>query len=177
VRTLGGVWSDLSAALAGQPDVEEAGEGLWDQLARLVDPAEFRPKLRDDVEIKEFHLRWGGDYAMVANPRDLLHYELKPNEVRWLKLMDGTRTVKEILVEGLQDSGDLELSGVADLVRSLHAGNFLEQSYDDVDEALTRALHPDRGARERVAQFARSLSIEWRGADRPISAAYRRGLR
>jgi CRP-like cAMP-binding protein len=177
MQTADGVWRNIADALSRAPDASADGEGLWDRLAARVDPAEFRPKLREDVEIKEFHLRWGGDYAMVANPRDLLHYELKPNEVRWVKLMDGTRTTKEILVEGLQDSGDLELSGVADLVRSLHAGNFLEQGYLDVDGAVKRAIDPQRGPRERAKEFARSLTLDWKGADRPIRAAYDGGLR
>ncbi len=43
----------------------------------LVDPTEFRPKLADDIEMKEFQLRWGNDYVMIANPRDLLHYRLE----------------------------------------------------------------------------------------------------
>src|SRR5947207_10904976 len=43
---------------------------LWNDLARRLDPAEFRPKLSGDIELKSFPLRWGNDYAMVANPRD-----------------------------------------------------------------------------------------------------------
>src|SRR5207248_779876 len=81
--------------------------------------ARFRPKLADWVELKEFHLKWGNDYAMIANTRDLVHYRLEPGEADTVKLMDGTRTVKEIVVERFQESGDLELQGVADLVYSL----------------------------------------------------------
>ena len=46
--------------------------------------------------------------------------------------MDGTRTVKEIVVERFQESGDMELSGVADLVRQLRVGNFLTDHYVDI---------------------------------------------
>jgi len=95
----------------------------------MLDPAEFRPKLGSDVEVKEFTLRWGNDYAIVANPRDLLHYRLEPGEVEILSLMDGTRTVREIVVERFHESGDLELSGVVDLVRQLRVGNFLETRF------------------------------------------------
>src|SRR5207248_1148124 len=76
----------------GEPPLD-----VWARLSMLVDPAEFRPKLADDIEIKEFKLRWGRDYAMIANPRDLLHYRLDLEEADLLKLMDGTRTVKEIV--------------------------------------------------------------------------------
>jgi len=66
---------------------------------------------------------------MIANPRDLVHYQLKPWEIEIVRLMDGTRTVQEIVVERLETSGDLELSGVADLVHELHIGNFLEDRF------------------------------------------------
>ena len=80
-----------------------------------MDPAEYRPHLRDDIEVKVFKLWWGNDYAMIANPTDLVHYQLRPEDVEVLALMDGTRTVKEIVVESFQESGDLSLDGVVDL--------------------------------------------------------------
>src|SRR5207247_2384982 len=109
-----------------------------------------------------------GDYTMVANPRDLIHYEIKPNEGKLLALMDGTRTLKEILVEQLDETGDLELSGVADLVRSLSVGNFLDRPFVDVDEGVQRAIKPVTKGRERARQFVTSLTLDWKGADRPI---------
>ncbi len=126
-RSPAGVWRTLSDRVAPQPSDGEGG--LWGDLAAMLDPAEFRPKLGSDVEVKEFTLRWGNDYAIVANPRDLLHYRLEPGEVEILSLMDGTRTVREIVVERFHESGDLELSGVVDLVRQLRVGNFLETRF------------------------------------------------
>src|SRR5207244_2166534 len=41
---------------------------VWSALAVRLDPVQFRPKLASDVEVKIFRLRWGNDYAMVANP-------------------------------------------------------------------------------------------------------------
>jgi CRP-like cAMP-binding protein len=175
-----GLWSVLEEEIAAQvpaDDGPEEASGLWARLAVLVDPGELRPKLAPDIEIREFHLRWGGDYTMVANPRELLHYEIKPNEGKLLRLMDGTRTLKEIMVGQLEESGDLELSGVADLVQTLYAGNFLDRRFLDVDEAVERAVHPVTPAREKARKFATSLSIEWQGADQPIRRLYERGLR
>jgi hypothetical protein len=118
-RSPTGLWSTLSDRLPEQPPEGEGG--FWDDLAEKVDPAEYRPKLAPDVEVKQFSLRWGNDYAVAANPRDLLHYRLEPGEVELLALMDGSRTVREIVVERFRESGDLELSGVIDLVRQLWA--------------------------------------------------------
>ncbi len=167
-----GVWGALEREIAAPSVQEEDRPRFWTVLSKLADIGEFRPKLADDVEIKEFHVRYGEDYAIVANPRDLLHYELKPNEAAWVRLMDGTRTVKEILVQQLEDTGELELGGIADLVRSLHVGNFLDRRFIDVDEAVAKAMKPVSEARKRARTFASTLTIEWKTAERPIRAAY-----
>jgi CRP-like cAMP-binding protein/Zn-dependent protease len=151
--------------------------GFWDDLAEKVDPVEFRPKLAPDVEVKQFSLRWGNDYAIVANPRDLLHYRLEPGEVELLSLMDGSRTVREIVVERFRESGDMELSGVADLVRQLRVGNFLETRFLDSDAIVRRALNPSSTGRRKARQFVRTLSVDWSGAHRMVDWSYRNGLR
>ncbi len=150
---------------------------VWGVLAHRTDIGELRPKLADDIEIKEFDLRWGNDYAMVANPRDLIHYEMTPNQVRTMRLMDGTRTVKEIVLEGLKDSDGLELSGVADLVWQLYAGDFLDRPFVDMSEGVDRAIKPRGAIGSRALQFAKTLSIEWSGADRPTRWVYEHGAK
>jgi CRP-like cAMP-binding protein/Zn-dependent protease len=174
-RSPSGVWRTLSDRLPVQPPDGEGG--FWDDLAEKVDPAEFRPKLAPDVEVKQFSLRWGNDYAIVANPRELLHYRLEPGEVELLSLMDGSRTVREIVVERFRESGDLELSGVIDLVRQLRVGNFLETSFVDTAGAVRRALTSDSTTRRMTRQFAKTLSIEWTGAQRLVAWFYGHGLR
>lgn len=175
VEARAGLWGAVERAVAEgpEPEVDPQGADMWDRLTTIVDPGEFRPKLRDDIEIKDFHLRWGNDYVMVANPRDLLHFEFQPNEGRIIRRMDGTKTVKELVVEELAASGDLELSGVTEIVQALHRGNFLTQSFTDVDEAVRHALDPVSVRRAKARQFVKTLSIEWKGAERPIRAMYR----
>ena len=84
-------------------DIASNGTGghgdVWETITHLVDPTELRPKLADDIEIRVFEQRWGEGYVMIANPRDLLHFRLAASDVGLLQLMDGTRTVKEIVVE------------------------------------------------------------------------------
>ncbi|HEX9716949.1 MAG TPA: cyclic nucleotide-binding domain-containing protein [Actinomycetota bacterium] len=174
-RSPSGLWRTLSDRVAAQPSDGEGG--LWDNLAVKVDPAEFRPKLAPDVEVKQFSLRWGNDYAVVANPRDLLHYRLEPGEVEILSLMDGSRTVREIVVERFRESGDLELSGVADLVRQLRVGNFLETRFVDSDAIVRRALNPGSTGQRKAREFVRTLSVDWSGAHRMVAWCYRNGLR
>jgi CRP-like cAMP-binding protein/Zn-dependent protease len=172
-----GVFGALSGALEASPPIDEETRGLWDELAQRVDPAEFRPQLAPDVEVKEFSLRWGNDYAMIANPRELLHYRLEAGEVELLPLMDGTRTVKEIVVERFRDSGDMELSGVADLVESLRVANFLTTPFLDTRAALRRALEPISAGRAVARDFAKTLSVSWNDAHRLVAWFYRHGVR
>jgi CRP-like cAMP-binding protein/Zn-dependent protease len=172
-----GVYGSIARAIARAADGVDDGAGLWEVLAERVDPAAFRPQLAPDIEVKEFHLRWGNDYAMVANPRELLHYRLEPGEVELLPLMDGSRTVKEIVVERLRESGDLELSGVADLVRALHEGNFLTTPFRDASVAVRRAIDPVSPARAKAREFATTLQVDWEGAHRLVAWFYHHGLK
>ena len=137
-----------------------------------LDPAEFRPELAPDIEVREFKLRWGNDYAMIANPRDLLHYQLAPGEMELLPLMDGTRTVKEIVVERFRESGDIELSAVADLVRQLQVGNFLTSgSWTSTASSGVRSVTRDAGAckaravrQDPVRSTGRTRTSWWTGS-------------
>ncbi len=169
-----GLWGTLDSKL-GAP--AEEVEDIWAHLSSMVDPGDFRPKLAGDVEIKEFKLRWGNDYAMIANPRDLLHYRLTPREAELVKLMDGTRTVKELVFHRFEESGDLELAEVADLVRELRVGSFLDHPFLNVDEAVGRAMNPMPLFRQKARQFGRELSIDWKNADRLVRWGYEHGLK
>jgi CRP-like cAMP-binding protein/Zn-dependent protease len=171
-----GLYANVEAKL--DRDTRKHGDrGLWSDLANRVDPAEYRPHLREDIEVKKFKLRWGNDYAMIANPTDLVHYQLRPEDVEVLALMDGTRTVKEIVVESFQESGDLSLDGVVDLVRQLRTTNFLTEHYVDTTEIVRRAAHPTTMARSKAREFAKTLSIDWTGAHKLVAWLYRHGLR
>jgi CRP-like cAMP-binding protein/Zn-dependent protease len=150
---------------------------IWDRLAELLDPNRYRPKLADYVEIREFPLKWGNDYVMVANTRDLLHYRLDPSDITLVRRMDGTRTVKEIVLEEFESSGDLDPDAITDLVRTLYEGNFLEQRYRDVDELVKRALDPVTERRRRARTFAKTLSIEWADANRVVQWIYDHGAK
>jgi CRP-like cAMP-binding protein len=166
-----GLWGLVGEKLASAGPSK--GE-LWTRLATRADPAEFRPKLAPDIEVKAFRHRSGEDYYMLANPRDLIHYRLEDNDYQMVKLMDGTRTVKEIVIERFHDSGEMELGGVADLVHMLHSENFLEDSYVDVDQMVKRGMNPAGSRRGR--QFVSTLTIEWKNPQKSMRWLYEHGL-
>jgi CRP-like cAMP-binding protein/Zn-dependent protease len=155
----------------------ESGGPLWDDLGDRLDPTRYRPKLADHVETRVFPLKWGNDYVMVANTRELVHYRLPADQLPLLEKMDGTRTVKEIVLEEFDASGDLDPDAVTDLVQTLYEGNFLDQRYRDVDELVTRSLDPVTERRRKARIFAKTLTIEWKSANRVVTWLYHHGLR
>ena len=170
-----GIWG-LLAVEGARGTGRRRPQGLWRTLSARFDPATFRPKLAEDVEIKEFKLRWGNDYAMIANPRDLVHYRLEPGELETARLMDGHRTVKEIVLERFRESGDLEFEGVVTLVRELQEAGFLDPPFLDSHAAVRRAMAPSL-ARPKAREFVRTLSIEWKNADAFFRWLYHHGFR
>jgi CRP-like cAMP-binding protein/Zn-dependent protease len=169
-----GIWGAVEVEAGSQPIRE--GERLSDVVAARVDIGELKPKLADYVEVKEFTGE-RENYTMLANNRDLLHYRFEPGEAEIVKYLDGTRTVKEIVVERFQESGDLDLGVVADLVTALYVGNFLDRSYFDMYQAVRTAGDPDLRRRQKRVEAAKSLTLKWENADRPLRWMYRHGLK
>ncbi len=182
----------LSVALAtsapGRVDVLEALEGaigidatpsfnLWSHLHDLLDPASFRPKIAEATEWKRFPLRWGNDHAMVANPDRDVHYELELWALDILPLMDGTRTVSDIVIERLDEAGGLDPDAVVELIGSLRQGRFLDPRTVDVEAEVRRGLDPSRTTLGRLSTFAKTLRIEWTGIDAFVTRLYRGGFK
>jgi len=149
---------------------------VWAALAAQVDGRAWRPELGPWVEVRRFEARGSRTYAMVGNRRDLVYFRLEASEIDLLQMLDGTRTLGEIVVAQLELSGELDPGNIVELVRALHAGGFLTDPYVNVDAALTRELAP-RGPQARLATFARTLTIHWSGAEQLTRWLYRHGVR
>lgn len=155
---------------------EEGGTDLWADLSARLDPASFRPMLAADIEIRIFRLRWGNDYAVAANPRALLHLTLEVWEAELAQRLDGSRTVSELIVERLNEDGDLDPDSVVDLVHILAVSGFLEPREVEFPELLKDALDPG-GLWRSVRRFGKTFSLEWSGADLFVRRLYRSGVR
>lgn len=152
-------------------------DGVWADIRRILDPENFRPTLAERTQIRVFRLRWGDDYAIVASPGGTEHLRLEPWEAEMVQRMDGTRSVSELIVERLQEDGDLDTNGVTSLVELLRVAGILEPRAIDLPGLITDRLDPASPARRRLRAFGKTLQIEWRGAERLATAAYRGGLR
>ena len=65
---------DVREGDARDPEVGSGTSSRSGSTPRVPTPA------RPDVEVKAFRLRWGNDYAMIANPRDSSTTRLEPGE-------------------------------------------------------------------------------------------------
>jgi CRP-like cAMP-binding protein/Zn-dependent protease len=164
----------VPAALARGPAVEA---DLYQALVQRLEVASFRPRLQDGAEVKIFRLRWGNDYAMLARADRELHYRLEVWEAELLPRMDGTRTVGDLVVERMRGGGGLDAELVTDLVLALHSGGFLDPAPIPTDELIADRLDPSSPGRKKLKSFGKTLSIDWKGADRLVRFSYRTFLR
>jgi CRP-like cAMP-binding protein/Zn-dependent protease len=166
--------SALPSALAREPVVDAR---LYETLEERLGVASLRPRLQDGAEVQVFRLRWGNDYAMLARADRELHYRLEVWEAELLPKMDGTRTVGELVVERMQAGGGLDAEPVTDLVLALHSGGFLDPAPIPTDELIADRLDPSSPGRKKLKTFGKTLSIDWKGADRLVRFCYRTVLR
>jgi CRP-like cAMP-binding protein/Zn-dependent protease len=165
---------DLRRALEQSPT---AATDLYVTLEEKLEVANLRPRLQDGAELKVFRLRWGNDYAMLARADRELHYRLETWEAELLGKMDGTRTVGELVVERMQQGGGLDAEPVTDLVLALQTGGFLDPPPIPTDELVADRLDPSSPGRKKLKRFGKTLSIDWKGADRLVRFCYRWLLR
>jgi CRP-like cAMP-binding protein/Zn-dependent protease len=150
---------------------------VYEALGHTLDMAEWKPRLQDGTEVKAFRLRWGNDYALVARADRELHYRLEIWEAELLPRMDGTRAVADLVVERMDEGDRLDPEQVTDLVLSLSTGGFFDPAPIPTDELIADRLDPSSPARKKLKRFGKTLSIEWRGAERLVRFCYRWLLR
>ena len=164
----------LERALAERPVVRA---DVYSRLTDALEIADQRPRMRDGCEVKIFRLRWGNDYAMLARDDRELHYRLEVWEAELLPKMDGSRTVGELVVERMEEGGGLDAEPVTDLVLALYSGGFLDPAPIPTDELIADRLDPSSPGRKKLKRFGKTLSIDWKGADRLVRFSYRYVLR
>jgi CRP-like cAMP-binding protein/Zn-dependent protease len=164
----------LERAIAAPASVEA---DVYSWLTGSLEIADQRPRMRDGCEVKIFRLPWGNDYAMLARDDRELHYRLEVWEAELLPKMDGSRTVGELVVERMEGGGGLDAEPVTDLVLALYTGGFLDPAPIHTDELIVDRLDPSSPGRKKLKRFGKTLSIEWKGADRLVRFCYRYLLR
>src|SRR5213080_5489562 len=108
-------------------DVDTPVNDVWAALDNALDLGGLRPKLAEGVEVVRFETRWGTGYTMVKNPRGPAYFRFSAEDGEIIDMLDGTRTVRELVVDRMRDSNAFEFDNVVDLVALLQEGDFLEE--------------------------------------------------
>ncbi len=159
-------------------------DGIWETLRARLEYATFVPQLIPDIERAELRRRDGTRYFVVKNPRGDdgagRYLRLEPEDIALLDLMDGTRSVQDILIEHLQRTGTFALDRLARLTAALGGNGFFGEESPRAYNRLMRE-RAQRDALTRVAMLLKRLVVwdiaRWNNADSVVGALYRAGGR
>lgn len=153
---------------------------VWEILRTRLDYATFVPTPVTAIERADLRRRDGGSYSVLKNPhgdRGAGRYlRLEPEDVALFELMDGKRTVSEILVEHLERSGTFALERMARLTAAMRANGFFGEEPPLLYEKL-RVLAAKRDPFVRLSIWLRRLTVwdiaRWSNADGVVDRVYR----
>ncbi len=140
---------------------------VWEALARALSPVEDRPRIAPELESAAYRTRGGAEYVVVHNPAARAYARLDPREFELLDLMDGTRSIKELVIAYYQRYGVLALARVAGLVRLLRQQHLLAEPSTDVYADVARQLRASR--RQPSLRF----EVVTQSVDHAFAEAYR----
>ena len=157
---------------------------IWQILRDRLDYASFVPAPVSDVERADLRRRDGSPYTVLKNPRGDSgagrYLRLDPADLQLFELMDGQRSIQEILTTQLERNGVFALDRLARLTAELRANGFFGEEPPPLYEKLfgRRAM---RDPIARASMFLRRLVVwdiaRWSNADGLVDRVYRLGGR
>ena len=159
-------------------------DGIWETVRGRLEYAAFVPALIPDLERADLRRRDGSPYTVLKNPHGDggagRYLRLEPDDMALIELMDGRRSVQDILIEGLQRNGVFALDRLARLTAALTANGFFGEEPPLVYQRLLRE-RAQRDPLTRAALLLRRLITwdiaRWSNADSAVQAVYRWGGR
>ncbi|MGH9049402.1 MAG: cyclic nucleotide-binding domain-containing protein [Acidimicrobiia bacterium] len=116
----------MTTATPTRPEAP-APASVWHGLGEALDVANDRPRVRGDLLTSRLHSSRGDEYVVVQNPDAATYLRMSPQEFELLELMDGSRTVKDLVVEYMLRHRTFALAQVTRLVADLRNRQFLVQ--------------------------------------------------
>jgi hypothetical protein len=133
-----------SRDMAIQPLATESSSpqsSVWDELAKALSPIEERPQVVAGIEGAQQTTRAGTSYVVLHNPVANTYLKLEPREFDLVQKMDGTPTVKALVIDYFQMPRVLAPPYVVGLVRLLRSNRFLVDPPLDAYAELHARLH------------------------------------
>ncbi len=166
------LWDWLRAAAAR---ADEQFRGLWGWLRDKLDPAQYAPQAAAGVVAQRLAGR-EGEYYVLKNPTSKTYYRLSERDFFLWQRMDGTRTVKDLVVAYFMQFGSFAFARVISLVEGLKANLFLTDRpvnvYHQVRERLARRTLSYRLNQAAAIFMEKQFAIS--GIDGALGAIYRR---
>jgi putative peptide zinc metalloprotease protein len=168
-------WARLQR-FASEPD--SGAQSLWSWLRAKLDLALYRPEAAPDVVVSELVGR-DGPYYMLKSSSAKTYYRLGARDFFLWEQMDGSRSVKDLVVAYFMQHGTFAYGRVARLVSGLKAGSFLTDKpvsvYQQAQEQLQRRRAGYRLMRVAGGFMQQQFAIG--GLDRVLAGLYRWGGR
>jgi len=169
------MWSRLAAREA-EPEATPESPSLWTMVEERTNPAMLRPRRMDDFELAEVGGGPGAKRYMLKNRRTNVYLHLTEPDVFLWNMMDGTRTVKELVIELFVAHKRYAPDHVTRLVGLLKADGFLQVRHTSVFESLTGRLLGRRLAAKlrAVGDVLTKSRVSLRNVDQHFGALYGR---
>ena len=154
------------------------GDGVWQQLDEITNISNYQPAQVQGVVHRQLESNRDGTYYMLNNARAGSYLKLDPKDFYVWTLMDGTRSVKQLVVAYFTEFGSIAFARVTDLVTQLKAAGFLTDRpvnvYAEVRRQRRKASLSYRGAMMWRAFLQKEMAIG--GLDGIVTRMYRSGF-
>jgi putative peptide zinc metalloprotease protein len=172
------LWTQLQDWLRQAEEAATSPPSLRARLQEMADPLLFRPQVRTDVTVRRLESQ-GRRMYVLKNAQTATYLRLNEREFDLWRLMDGSRSVKDLMVVYFQRYKALAFGLISGLVQALRDGHFLIQLpvkvYEQVRVAV-EARNPTRWSDRLVRGFFHREFV-LKGLDKPLTLLYRAGLR
>jgi putative peptide zinc metalloprotease protein len=153
---------------------------VYQVLRARLDYASFVPTPLPDIERADLRRRGGSSYTVIKNPHGDggagRYLRLDPADVALLELMDGRRSVQEILVAHLEGAGVFAMERLARLTAAMRANGFFGEEPPPLYEKL-RALVAKRDPLALASLWLKRLVLwdiaRWSNAEGFVDRVYR----
>jgi CRP-like cAMP-binding protein/Zn-dependent protease len=156
-------------------DKTEMNTSVWQAVHEQLDPMRPKPQLRPGIIIAEMQSARNDTYYIIKSPDAGAYLHVSPREHYLLMLMNGERTVKEIVLEYFYKYRSMAFDRVIELVQLLHQRAFLTSkpipTYGIIRQRL-RARSP-RARLGGVLDFLMRSEIAIPNMDPFVTAVYR----
>lgn len=132
-----------------------------------------RPRIISGVEASRQTTRDGRPYVIVRNPAASMYLRLAPCDHVLMSLMDGTRSVDELVMAHAQSHGALAPLHVWGLVEHLQQNQFIASPLPDGQVRAPEPKAPSRGLIARLARGFLRAELRIHGIDAKLARLYR----